>query len=42
MKLDIRDLHIMLLSICDFHENWYREGSNFLVGVNEITVMYVP
>jgi len=42
MKLDIRDLHITLLSICDFHENWHREGRNFLVGVNEITVMFVP
>jgi len=42
MKLDIRDLHIMLLSICDFHTNWQREGNNFRVGVNEITVMYVP
>jgi len=29
------------LTICGSHENWCREGHSFLMGVNEITCMYV-
>ena len=29
-------LHIMLLNICDFCENWCREGPIFLLGTNQI------
>jgi hypothetical protein len=28
----------MLLSICEFRENWRREGCTFLIAVNEITL----
>jgi len=28
--------------ICDFYENWYREGRSFLAVVNEFAVTSVP
>jgi hypothetical protein len=42
VKLGVRDRHIMLLSICGFHENWRREGSSFLTAVYENTFMCIP
>jgi hypothetical protein len=42
LKFSIRDLHIMLLSIYEFHENWRRASLAFVVGVNEITSKRVP
>ena len=35
---NIRDLNILLLSICGFGENRRKEGIIFLVGVNEINI----
>jgi len=32
------NLHIMLLCICEFHENWQREGHTFCMGINEIII----
>ena len=29
IKARIGDLHIILLKICKFHENWHREGHTF-------------
>ena len=29
LKASIGDLHIILLQICKFHENWHREGHTF-------------
>lgn len=37
----IRDLNIMLLSICIFPENWYRKAHTFLTGSNGITFIHV-
>jgi hypothetical protein len=37
MGFGIRDLHLMLLRICEFSANWHRQGRTFLIGVNEIT-----
>jgi hypothetical protein len=31
VKFDTRNLHIMLLSICEFHENQHREGHTILL-----------
>jgi hypothetical protein len=38
VKFDIRDLHIMLFTVCDFCENRPREGCAFLMGINEISL----
>ena len=35
VKFAIRDLHIKLLCVREFHENRRREGHAFLVGMNE-------
>jgi hypothetical protein len=31
LEFGTRHLHIMLLGICEFRENWYRGGRTFLV-----------
>jgi hypothetical protein len=37
VELDISELqHKMLLSICEFSENWCREGCIFLMDINNI------
>jgi hypothetical protein len=36
----VRNLHIMLLSNREFHENWRREGHTFLMEVYEISLMF--
>jgi len=41
VKFSIRDLHIILLSICDFRENRRREGPYFLMCVNKNTFTQV-
>jgi hypothetical protein len=41
MKFGITDLHIICLSICDFHEHWHTEGHTFVTGLNEITFTHV-
>jgi hypothetical protein len=33
-KFGGRDLHVMLLSVCDFRENCLEEGRTFLMGVS--------
>jgi len=38
----MRNLPIILLSICDFHENRQRDGRTFLIDVTEIAPMCVP
>jgi hypothetical protein len=40
VKLDLRDWHAVLLSIDEFHENWYREGHAFLVGKLKVFPMH--
>jgi hypothetical protein len=42
MKFGVTGLHIMLLSIGEFHENRRREGRSLVMGVNEITFRRVP
>ena len=42
IKISIRDLHVMLLGICEFRENWRSEGRTFLMGVSFITFARVP
>jgi hypothetical protein len=37
MGFGMRDLHVTLLSTCEFSENWHRKGRTFLMGVNEVT-----
>lgn len=37
----ISDLHIMLLSLYKFGENFHREGYTFLMGMSEIRFMCV-
>jgi hypothetical protein len=32
-----RDLHVMLLSIRNFHQNWQGKGHTFLMGTNKMT-----
>jgi len=39
LKLSIRDLHKILLSICDPRENRRRVGPYFLMCINENTFM---
>jgi hypothetical protein len=39
LKFAMRDVHVMLWGSSECHENWYRGGHTFLVGVNEITLM---
>ena len=34
VEFGARDLNIMLLSICEFCENWHREGQTFLARLN--------
>jgi hypothetical protein len=41
VKLGIRELNIMPLSMWELHENWLREDHKFFMGVNEITFMCV-
>jgi len=36
VQFAIRDLHVKLLWVRDFHENRRREGLAFVVGLNEI------
>lgn len=35
VKFSVRDVHIMLLSICKFCERHYREAQSFHIGVND-------
>jgi hypothetical protein len=35
-------VRIMLLSVCQFCEKWYREGCTFLMGVSDVAVTHVP
>jgi hypothetical protein len=37
LKFGIRGLHIILLSICEFHENRHKGDRNFVTGVYEIS-----
>jgi hypothetical protein len=39
MKFGMINLPIILLRICDFHENRQRDGRTFLIGVTKITPM---
>ena len=36
VKIDIKDLHVMILSICGFRENPGRKVSTFVIGVGEL------
>ena len=42
VKFGITNLHIMMLSICEFRENRCREGRKFFMDLNEITFAHVP
>jgi len=42
VKFGLSDLHITLLSICEFRENKQaRENRTFLMGLNKITFTHV-
>jgi hypothetical protein len=41
VEFSISNLQIMLLSMCEFGENFHREGYTFLTGMNEIRYMCV-
>jgi len=36
VKFGIRDPRTLLLSMFEFHENCIREGSTFVIGLNEV------
>ena len=38
VKFGIRDVHIMLLSICEFRENRCMEGRTFLMDANKLNL----
>lgn len=40
VKFGVRDLHLILLRICEFRKNRLEECCTFLVGVNEISYIY--
>jgi hypothetical protein len=37
VKFSIRDMRIVVLSICEIHENWPRKCCTFLMGINDVT-----
>jgi hypothetical protein len=41
VKLDIRELHIMLLSSLEFSENWCRAGYAYVMNINKIILPYI-
>lgn len=41
MKFGVRNLHLMVLRKCEFHDNWLWEGLTLLMGINEITCVHV-
>ena len=42
VKFGVRGQHVMLLSVCEFRENWPKEGHSFLTGVKEAALPTVP
>jgi hypothetical protein len=41
VKCTIRNLNIIVLSICEFHKNQHKDGHAFLTGVHKITFMFM-
>lgn len=37
VKFGIGDLHVMLLAVCEFSENWRLESRNFLLDINKLS-----
>ena len=42
VKSVTRYLHMLLLSMCEFHEIWRKEGRSFFIRTNEILFTSVP
>jgi hypothetical protein len=41
VKFGIKDLHIILLGICELHENWFKEGGTYFLSLNETMLTFV-
>ena len=41
LNFDVRVLHVMLLSICEFYENQCRGSCTFHMGINAVTFMCI-
>jgi len=42
VEYSVRELHIMLFSISEFHKEWSSKGHAFLASVNETTFRHAP
>ena len=40
VEYSVRELHITLFSISEFHKEWSSKGHAFLAGVNETTLRH--